>query len=397
MRPFVRAALLFVATTGFAVATGGCASRAGVTRPDAPGLSNLGQVDAGLWRSAQPTPEGFRSAEKLGVKTVVNLRAEHSDAGGLGGTGLQGVSIPMRQWSVSEDDLCAFLVVATDPGRRPVLVHCAEGRDRTGACVAAYRMVVQGWNHEDARREMRSFGAMPWFPNLDRLLRHLDVGAMKARVAARAPLDDRPRRPPRSAPARGRDPRDPFDPLTGIRRLAGPMRPTDPVRLTPGKRVLFLTKDPERIRAQLAGTLNLTMDDVKVEDLLDDINTDAMTPAWVCFRHRPEDLALDAYAGLVVDGQAPLPDARADGRQLRGDRLRPAQGHGLVARDGRAGREVVGHPHRDRGVVRADPRAQQHQLGRADGRPRDAAAPAAGRGRPARGVHEGLRPRHASS
>jgi len=24
-----------------------------------------------------------------------------------------------------------------------------------------------------------------------------------------------------------------------------------------------------------------------------------MTPAWVCFRHRPEDLALDAYAGLV--------------------------------------------------------------------------------------------------
>jgi len=85
------------------------------------------------------------------------------------------------------------------------------------------------------------------------------------------------------------------------------MRPTDPVRLTPGKRVLFLTKDPERIRAQLAGTLDLTMDDVKVEDLLDDVNTDAMTPAWVCFRHRPEDLALDAYAGLVVAGKRLFP------------------------------------------------------------------------------------------
>ncbi len=85
------------------------------------------------------------------------------------------------------------------------------------------------------------------------------------------------------------------------------MLPTDPVRLTPGKRVLFLTKDPEKIRAQLAGTLNLTMADVKVEDLLDDVNTDAMTPAWVCFRHKPEDLALDAYAGLIVAGKRLFP------------------------------------------------------------------------------------------
>ncbi len=85
------------------------------------------------------------------------------------------------------------------------------------------------------------------------------------------------------------------------------MRPTDPVRLTPGKRVLFLTKDPALIRRQLAGTLDLTMADVRVEDLLDDVNTDAMTPAWVCFRHRPEDLALDAYAGLIVEGKRLFP------------------------------------------------------------------------------------------
>ena len=39
--------------------------------------------------------------------------------------------------------------------------------------------------------------------------------------------------------------------------------------------------------------------DLGPDDLLDDINTDVMTPAWVCFRHRPEDLARDAYAGLV--------------------------------------------------------------------------------------------------
>ena len=60
--------------------------------------------------------------------------------------------------------------------------------------------------------------------------------------------------------------------------------------LTPGKRVLYLTKDPELIRQQLAGTLTLSMRGrLAPADLLDDINTDAMTPAWVCFDYDPSD------------------------------------------------------------------------------------------------------------
>ncbi|MCB9571751.1 MAG: aconitate hydratase [Kofleriaceae bacterium] len=73
--------------------------------------------------------------------------------------------------------------------------------------------------------------------------------------------------------------------------------------LTPGKRVLFLTKDPELMRRQLAGELDLRMEDLRPEDLLDDINTDAMTPAWVCFDYDPAAIARNAYAGLIVDGQ----------------------------------------------------------------------------------------------
>jgi 3-isopropylmalate/(R)-2-methylmalate dehydratase large subunit len=92
------------------------------------------------------------------------------------------------------------------------------------------------------------------------------------------------------------------------------MKPPDVVRLTPGKRVLFLTKDPALIKRQLAEELDLTMDDLTVADLLDDINTDAMTPAWVCFSHRPEDIARDAYAGLIVDGERLFPrDALKEG------------------------------------------------------------------------------------
>jgi 3-isopropylmalate/(R)-2-methylmalate dehydratase large subunit len=73
--------------------------------------------------------------------------------------------------------------------------------------------------------------------------------------------------------------------------------------LTPGKRVLFLTKDPELIRRQLRGELDLRMEDLRVEELLDDINTDAMTPAWVCFDYDPAAIARNAYAGLIVDGK----------------------------------------------------------------------------------------------
>jgi 3-isopropylmalate/(R)-2-methylmalate dehydratase large subunit len=93
-----------------------------------------------------------------------------------------------------------------------------------------------------------------------------------------------------------------------------PMKPPETIRLTPGKRVLYLTKDPVLIERQLAGELDLRMADLSVDDLLDDINTDAMTPAWVCFSHRPEDIARDAYAGLIVDGRRLFPrDALRDG------------------------------------------------------------------------------------
>ncbi len=83
------------------------------------------------------------------------------------------------------------------------------------------------------------------------------------------------------------------------------------VALTPGRRVLFLFKDLEKIRAQLAGRADFRMRDVDSSELLDDVNTDVMTPAWVCFRHRPEDIALDAYAGLVDAAGARLFGTRA--------------------------------------------------------------------------------------
>ena len=90
--------------------------------------------------------------------------------------------------------------------------------------------------------------------------------------------------------------------------------PPAQIALTPGKRVLFLTKDLELIRRQLYEGLDLRMMDLKVGDLLDDINTDVMTPAWVCFDHDPAVIAENAYAGLVHEGRRVFePRALLDG------------------------------------------------------------------------------------
>ena len=78
--------------------------------------------------------------------------------------------------------------------------------------------------------------------------------------------------------------------------------PPEKISLTPGKRVLFLTKDLGLIKKQLYDGLNLNIRDINPEDLLDDINTDVMTPAWVCFDHEPAEIAKNAYAGLMQDG-----------------------------------------------------------------------------------------------
>ena len=78
--------------------------------------------------------------------------------------------------------------------------------------------------------------------------------------------------------------------------------PPQKIALSKDKRILFLTKDLDLIKKQLYDGLNLKMKDLKPSDLLDDINTDVMTPAWVCFDHEPTEIAKNAYAGLKYNG-----------------------------------------------------------------------------------------------
>ena len=125
-------------------------------------LPHFSRVDEQLARGGQPTAEGFRQLAKTGVRTVVDLRAEH-----IGGKekevveslGMRSVHLPVLPGGrPSDKQVFAFLELVQDPQRRPVFVHCQRGKFRTGILVAIYRIAVLGWPPEKAYAEAQSLG-----------------------------------------------------------------------------------------------------------------------------------------------------------------------------------------------------------------------------------------------
>ncbi len=148
---------------------------------DRPGLPNLHKVSDDLYRGAQPTPEGIKELETLGVKTVINLRDGDTDRRILTDSGLAYELIPMTAWKPHDDDVVQFLRTVTDESRLPAFVHCRRGADRTGMMVAIYRIAVQGWDKEQAIAEMTQGGFRfnSGWQNLVQYVRDLDVDAIK--------------------------------------------------------------------------------------------------------------------------------------------------------------------------------------------------------------------------
>jgi hypothetical protein len=161
-----------------------------------PAIPNLHRVSASLYRSAQPTAEGLRLLgakavlfdSDAPVSAVLSLRTFRPDAAVEGPAQPAAVfeRIPMLSWHPNDGDTIRFLRFVTDPSNQPVLVHCKHGADRTGAMVAIYRVVVEGWTKEGALEEMTSggYGFHPVWGNLIRYVAELDVDAIKAQLAA---------------------------------------------------------------------------------------------------------------------------------------------------------------------------------------------------------------------
>jgi len=148
-------------------------------RDDVPGVGNFAKVSDVLFRGEQPTAEGMAELKKMGIKTVINLRAFHSDRDELKGTGLNYVHIYCKAWHPEEEDVLAFLKVVSDPKYQPVFVHCQHGADRTGMMCASYRIVKAGWAATDAAKETHNFGFHQIFKDIQKYLLTMKAEAME--------------------------------------------------------------------------------------------------------------------------------------------------------------------------------------------------------------------------
>lgn len=157
---FFALALLFVLLPALCAVSGAAAERnpKWAEPIELEGAPNLHKVDENFYRSAQPTAEGMKNLEKMGIKTVVNLRSYNSDKDEIKGTSLREIRVKMHAWDPEFDELVRILRILVDESGAPYLLHCQHGADRTGMTVAMYRMAVQGWPREEAIEEMLDGG-----------------------------------------------------------------------------------------------------------------------------------------------------------------------------------------------------------------------------------------------
>ena len=148
------------------------------------GLENLYRVSPDLYRCEQPEKKDIPDLKAVGIQSILNLRRYNSDPKELTAAGFTPLLQRMEADDLTADDLVAALRLIRD-ARKPVLVHCWHGSDRTGSVVAAYRIVFQGWTAAAALDELR-FGGYGYhektFPNIIQLFENLDVGLLRQRV-----------------------------------------------------------------------------------------------------------------------------------------------------------------------------------------------------------------------
>lgn len=149
-----------------AVTLSGCGI--GAVLPD----NNLHAIVAGeAYRSAQPSPDELVAYSKTyGIATVLNLRGaqtrrawyrdEIRTAERLGIRHVDFAMSPVKELSQAE---ASRLVAIMAEARKPILIHCLAGSDRSGLAAALYLAAIAGSGDAAAESQLSlRYGHLPF-------------------------------------------------------------------------------------------------------------------------------------------------------------------------------------------------------------------------------------------
>lgn len=133
-------------------------------------LPKFFKVNDGIYRSARPEEGDLKWAkENYGIKTIINLENNKeviaNEARVANDLEMNHVSNPMAWYTdVTDKQIGEIMDLMNDPKNYPILVHCHEGKDRTGLVVGLYRVLIEKWEPESAYKEMleKNFNPMLW-------------------------------------------------------------------------------------------------------------------------------------------------------------------------------------------------------------------------------------------
>jgi protein tyrosine/serine phosphatase len=191
------AALLLIPVTAAAQSTGAAAAAPPVTAArniqwavpiSLEGVPNLHQITPTLYRSEQPTALGMKNLEKLGIRTVINLRFFNNDGKEVEGTSLRTERVKILTWNIDDEHVVEVMRMLRQADNGPFLIHCQHGADRTGLMSAMYRVLEQGWSVDDALAELTGggYGYHSVWTNILRYVRGADLDKLRAAIAAPA-------------------------------------------------------------------------------------------------------------------------------------------------------------------------------------------------------------------
>jgi protein-tyrosine phosphatase len=113
-----------------------------------PGIKNLTEVDASMWRGSAPSRAGYAALADKGVKTIVDLRAEdlHFQTRYVESLGMDLVRIPIRDGQAPSPEHVAQFLRTVRGSDGLVYIHCGAGVGRTGTMAAAYLVQEKGFS-----------------------------------------------------------------------------------------------------------------------------------------------------------------------------------------------------------------------------------------------------------